>query len=97
MMLTPMKWPLRFADRWQSKKLRENAKPVILEPIMKVDVTTPEAHMGDVIGDLNRRRGQIVGQESHKGAAIVHAEVPLSEMFGYSTLLRSLSSGRGRM
>lgn len=76
------------------KEAARKCKPVILEPIMKVDVTTPEAHMGDVIGDLNRRRGQIVGQETHKGAVIIHAEVPLSEMFGYSTLLRSLSSGR---
>lgn len=76
------------------KEAARKCKPVILEPIMKVDVTTPEAHMGDVIGDLNRRRGQIIGQESHKGAVIIHAEVPLSEMFGYSTLLRSLSSGR---
>jgi elongation factor G len=76
------------------KEAARKCKPIILEPIMKVDVTTPEAHMGDVIGDLNRRRGQIVGQENHKGAVIIHAEVPLSEMFGYSTLLRSLSSGR---
>lgn len=76
------------------KDAARKAKAIILEPIMKVDVTTPEACMGDVIGDLNRRRGQIIGQESHKGAVIVHAEVPLSEMFGYSTLLRSLSSGR---
>ena len=76
------------------KEAARKCKPVILEPIMKVDVTTPEAHMGDVIGDLNRRRGQIVGQENHKGSVIVHSEVPLSEMFGYSTLLRSLSSGR---
>ncbi len=76
------------------KDAAKKSKPVILEPIMKVDVTSPEAHMGDIIGDLNRRRGQIVGQESHKGAVIIHAEVPLSEMFGYSTLLRSLSSGR---
>jgi elongation factor G len=76
------------------KEAARKCKPIILEPIMKVDVTTPEAHMGDVIGDLNRRRGQIVGQEIHKGAVIIHAEVPLSEMFGYSTLLRSLSSGR---
>lgn len=76
------------------KEAARKCKPVILEPIMKVDVTTPEAHMGDVIGDLNRRRGQIVGQETHKGAVIIHAEVPLSEMFGYSTQLRSLSSGR---
>jgi elongation factor G len=76
------------------KEAARKCKPVILEPIMKVDVTTPEAHMGDVIGDLNRRRGQIIGQENHKGSVIIHAEVPLSEMFGYSTLLRSLSSGR---
>jgi elongation factor G len=76
------------------KEAARKSKPILLEPIMKVDVTTPEAHMGDVIGDLNRRRGQIIGQENHKGAVIIHAEVPLSEMFGYSTLLRSLSSGR---
>ncbi|MFI0435844.1 MAG: elongation factor G [Parachlamydiaceae bacterium] len=76
------------------KEAARKCKPVILEPIMKVDVTTPEANMGDVIGDLNRRRGQILGQENHKGAVIIQAEVPLSEMFGYSTLLRSLSSGR---
>jgi elongation factor G len=76
------------------KDAARKCKPVILEPIMKVDVTTPEANMGDVIGDLNRRRGQIVGQENVKGAVIVHAEAPLSEMFGYSTLLRSISSGR---
>lgn len=76
------------------KDAAKKAKPILLEPIMKVDVTTPEAAMGDVIGDLNRRRGQIIGQENHKGAVIVHAEVPLSEMFGYSTQLRSLTSGR---
>jgi elongation factor G len=76
------------------KEACKKAKPILLEPIMKVDVTTPEDSMGDVIGDLNRRRGQIVGQENVKGAVIVHSEVPLSEMFGYSTQLRSLSSGR---
>ena len=76
------------------KEAARKSKPVILEPIMKVVVTTPEANMGDIIGDLNRRRGQIMGQENHKGAVVVNAEVPLSEMFGYSTLLRSLSSGR---
>ncbi|MDB2614166.1 elongation factor G [Chlamydiales bacterium] len=76
------------------KEAARKAKPIILEPIMKVDVSTPENHMGDVIGDLNRRRGKIIGQESNKGAVIVHSEVPLSEMFGYSTQLRSLSSGR---
>jgi elongation factor G len=76
------------------KDAAKKAKAIILEPIMKVDVTTPEASMGDVIGDLNRRRGQILGQENSKGAVIIHAEVPLSEMFGYSTQLRSLTSGR---
>lgn len=76
------------------KEAARKAKPILLEPIMKVDVTTPETCVGDVIGDLNRRRGQIMGQDSHKGAVIVHAEVPLSEMFGYSTILRSMSSGR---
>lgn len=76
------------------KDAARKCKPIILEPIMKVDVTTPEASLGDVIGDLNRRRGKILGQENHKGSVIVSAEVPLSEMFGYSTQLRSLSSGR---
>lgn len=76
------------------KEAAKKCKPILLEPIMKVDVTTPETCIGDVIGDLNRRRGQILGQENVKGAVIVHAEVPLSEMFGYSTQLRSLSSGR---
>ena len=76
------------------KDAAKTCKPVILEPIMKVTVTTPEKHMGDVIGDLNRRRGQIEGQEIQRGAAIVSANVPLSEMFGYSTQLRSLTSGR---
>ncbi|MCE5316193.1 MAG: elongation factor G [Parachlamydia sp.] len=76
------------------KDAAKKAKPIILEPIMRVDVTCPETHVGDVIGDLNRRRGQILGQESHKGVIIVRAEVPLSEMFGYSTQLRSLTSGR---
>lgn len=84
----------RICGAMALKEAARKCKPVILEPIMKVDVTTPEAHMGDVIGDLNRRRGQIIGQENHKGAVIIHAEVPLSEMFGYSTMLRSLTSGR---
>lgn len=76
------------------KDAARKSKPILLEPIMKVDVTSPEAHIGDVIGDLNRRRGQIMGQDNIKGSVIVHAEVPLSEMFGYSTQLRSLTSGR---
>lgn len=72
----------------------KKAKPVILEPIMKVDVMSPEESLGDVIGDLNRRRGKILGQETQKGMTKVSSEVPLSEMFGYTTILRSLSSGR---
>ena len=76
------------------KDAARKSKAVILEPIMKVDVTTPETSVGDVIGDLNRRRGQILGQESTKGTIIVSSQVPLSEMFGYSTQLRSMTSGR---
>ena len=65
-----------------------------MEPIMKLEVVTPEESMGDVIGDLNKRRGQIAGMESKGTARIVKAKVPLSEMFGYVTVLRTLSSGR---
>ncbi len=70
------------------------AKPVILEPIMKVEVVTPEDYMGDVIGDLNRRRGQIQGMEDTPAGKTVTAEVPLAEMFGYATTVRSMSQGR---
>jgi len=70
------------------------AKPVILEPVMKVEVVTPEDYMGDVIGDLNRRRGQIQGMEDLPSGKTVTAEVPLSEMFGYATNVRSMSQGR---
>ena len=70
------------------------AKPVILEPIMKVEVVTPEDYMGDVIGDLNRRRGQIHGNEDTPAGKTITAEVPLSEMFGYATRVRSMSQGR---
>ncbi|MUP36530.1 elongation factor G [Labilibaculum euxinus] len=70
------------------------AKPVLLEPIMKIEVITPEEYMGDIIGDLNKRRGQIEGMESKHGARVVNATVPLSEQFGYVTVLRTLSSGR---
>ncbi len=76
------------------KDAAKKAKPIILEPIMKVSVTTPEEYMGDIIGDLNRRRGQIMGQETIKGAAIIQANVPLKEMFGYATTSRTLSQGR---
>jgi len=76
------------------KDAAKKAKAVILEPIMKVDVTTPETALGDVIGDLNKRRGKILGQELSKKMVKINSEVPLSEMFGYTTQLRSLSSGR---
>jgi elongation factor G len=72
----------------------KRAKPVILEPIMRVDVVTPEEYMGDVMGDLNRRRGLIQGMEDVPAGKAMHAEVPLSEMFGYSTDLRSATQGR---
>ncbi|WMP18650.1 elongation factor G [Thiothrix lacustris] len=70
------------------------AKPALLEPVMKVEVTTPEEHMGDVIGDLNRRRGVIQGMDEESGSLVVRAEVPLGEMFGYATDLRSATQGR---
>ena len=70
------------------------AQPVILEPIMSVEVETPEDYMGDVVGDLNRRRGVIMGMDDIGGIKAIKAEVPLSEMFGYSTTLRSMSQGR---
>ncbi|HBG88128.1 MAG TPA: elongation factor G, partial [Marinilabiliaceae bacterium] len=64
------------------------------EPIMKVEVVTPEEYMGDIIGDFNKRRGQVEGMESKAGARVVKARVPLAEMFGYVTALRTISSGR---
>ena len=76
------------------REAARKAKPVLLEPIMKIEVITPEQYMGDVTGDLNRRRGMLEGMDSRAGAQVIKAKVPLSEMFGYVTQLRSLSSGR---
>lgn len=76
------------------RKATSSAKPVLLEPIMSLEVVTPEEYMGDIIGDLNRRRGQVEGMESRAGARVIKAKVPLSEQFGYVTVLRTLSSGR---
>ena len=76
------------------KEACAKANPVLLEPIMKMEVITPEEYMGDIIGDLNKRRGQVEGMESKHGARVVNAKVPLSEQFGYVTVLRTLSSGR---
>jgi elongation factor G len=72
----------------------KRARPVLLEPIMKVEVVTPEDYYGDVIGDLNRRRGQIMGMDDSPSGKVVTAEVPLAEMFGYATSVRSMSQGR---
>ena len=76
------------------KESARAAKAVIMEPIMKLEVLTPEENMGDIVGDLNRRRGQVNSMDDRAGAKVVRAEVPLSEMFGYVTSLRTLSSGR---
>ena len=76
---------------------REGARragPVILEPMMKVDIVSPDERMGDVMGDVSRRRGTVQGMEESAGGQIIRAEVPLAEMFGYATDLRSLTQGR---
>ena len=77
------------------KEAMQKAAPVLLEPIMKVEVTMPEEYMGDVIGDINSRRGRIEGMDDLGGGKIVRGYVPLAEMFGYSTDLRSKTQGRG--
>jgi elongation factor G len=76
------------------KNACKQANPVLMEPIMKVEVVTPEKNMGDVVADLNRRRGIMQGMDSRNGAEVVKANVPLSEMFGYVTALRTITSGR---
>ncbi len=72
----------------------KKAKPILLEPIMKVENITPDEYQGDIMGDLNRRRGKIMSLESKTGLTTINAEVPLAEMFGYATSIRSLSKGR---
>ena len=84
----------KIAGSMAFKEACRKADPVLLEPIMKVSVTTPEDYMGDVMGDINSRRGQILGMENRNGAAQVEANVPLSAMFGYATDLRSKTQGR---
>lgn len=84
----------KIAGSMAFKEAMTNAKPVILEPIMKVEVVTPEDYYGDIVGDLNRRRGQIIGMEDSISGKVVTAEVPLAEMFQYSTSMRSMSQGR---
>jgi elongation factor G len=85
----------KIAGSMALKAAKDKCKPVLLEPIMNVEVTVPEEYMGDVMGDLNSRRGRIEGMESRAGAQIIRSKVPLSEMFGYSTTLRSRTQGRG--
>ena len=85
----------KIAGSMAFKEAMSKADPVLLEPIMKVDVTVPEEYMGDVMGDLNSRRGQITGMETKSGASQISAQVPLSTMFGYATSLRSYTQGRG--
>ena len=84
----------KIAGSLATKKLSESGGAVLLEPTMKVEVVTPEENMGDVVGDLNRRRGLILGMEENSTGKVINAEVPLGEMFGYATDLRSATQGR---
>jgi len=84
----------KIAGSLAVKKAARQARPVLLEPIMSVEVVTPEDYMGEVIGDLSSRRGRIEGMEARGNTQVIRAQVPLSEMFGYSTDLRSRTQGR---
>jgi len=84
----------KIAGSMAFKQAMEKASPVLLEPYMKVEITTPEEYLGDVMGDINSRRGRIEGFSDRSGIKVVDAYAPLSEMFGYATTLRSLSQGR---
>ncbi|MEM0970576.1 MAG: hypothetical protein AAGJ31_14565 [Verrucomicrobiota bacterium] len=88
-------YAFQFAAGEALKAVARAAAPVILEPVMRVEVTTPEEHLGDVMGDLSRRRGMITGQRERGTAKALEADVPLAELFGYINALRSLTSGRG--
>ena len=83
-----------LAAKMGFKEAGKKAKPVIMEPIMKIEVVTPEEYMGDIVGDLNKRRGSVNGMDDRNNAKVIKGFVPLSEMFGYVTTLRTLSSGR---
>ena len=85
-----------IAGRAAYREVAPKGKPVLLEPMMKVEVVTPEDYMGDVIGDLNSRRGQVAGMEQRANAQVIKASVPLANMFGYVNTLRSLSQGRAQ-
>jgi elongation factor G len=84
----------KMAGIFAFKEAMKEAKPILLEPIMKVEVVTPEEYQGDIMGDLNRRRGQIQGMDTKNSLCTIEARVPLAEMFGYATDVRSLSKGR---
>jgi elongation factor G len=84
----------KMAGIFALKAAVAKAKPILLEPVMKVECTTPDQYQGDLIGDLNRRRGKVHSIDSKPSGTIINAEVPLAEMFGYATAIRSLSSGR---
>jgi elongation factor G len=84
----------KVAGSMAFKNGARKADPVLLEPVMKVEVTTPEEYLGDVMGDLNGRRGKIEGFTSRRDAQVIRGSVPLAEMFGYATILRSMTQGR---
>ena len=86
----------KIAGSMAFKEAMRKADPVLMEPIMKVVVIVPDEYMGDVIGDLNSRRGMILGMDAIPGAQQINSEVPLSEMFGYATDMRSKTQGRGQ-
>ena len=82
-------------NRIRDKIEKDKANPKLLEPIMKVEIVVPEEYMGDVIGDVNSRRGRMEGMDANDGMQEIHSYIPLSEMFGYATDLRSKTQGRG--
>jgi elongation factor G len=84
----------KMAGIFALKEAFKQAKPILLEPIMKVEVTTPDEYQGDILGDINRRRGHVEHIEAKGGAIVLTARIPLAEMFGYATAVRSLSKGR---
>ena len=84
----------KIAGSMAFKDAAQRAKPVLLEPVMRVEVVVPEEFMGDIIGDLNSRRGHIQSMDARGGTQIINARVPLSEMFGYATEMRSRTQGR---
>ena len=85
----------KIAGRMAFREAIAQAKPVLLEPIMKVDIHIPDSYMGDITGDLNHKRGRVLGMSVDEGLQVVHAEVPMAEMFKYATELRSMTQGRG--